>query len=419
MLPSTITYNEHTIKIIGTFTDIWICANDICNILQYKPSSYTTAISSHVDECDKKSLSELAVSYHVNEYNKTKGRAYYINESGLMDLVCSCRLNSAKDFKRYVMKEIRDMRNKSAVDDFKKNLPQLTEFTNEEMVIKLEAERQLRIAAEAKAEEERLLKEEERMLKEEEMKLKQFEEEYSRVAMVRAMEKDRKIYKMEYRLGGDRPLAQSRKSKLSNLESSRRKALGARLDVAKVKRDNARYDLLMMKSKLEEIKTDQLVALQSDYTNCKRDVASISQQLESANDKQVSANIISKLNTDLEYVKTRLVQKEAWLGKCNDKINNLTVKIADREIEFKQLEEAAAKALKERYCRDTDEIFGPVKKGDVSDSDPEESESEAEDIEAEDIDCEEGSAAEEDSNAESEAEAEVEAEDDDWSGVFC
>ena len=162
LLPPSIQYNEYVISLLGTFNDPWMCANDICKILQYHPNSSSKAIIRHVDESDRKPGKEIISQYDIPNITSHHAKLYYINESGLMDLVCSCRIKASKDFKIYILSELKNMRSKftssEAVDNYKKTLPQLTEFTHEEMVIKLEEERQLRIAAEARAEEERLLK---------------------------------------------------------------------------------------------------------------------------------------------------------------------------------------------------------------------------------------------------------------------
>ena len=219
--------------------------------------------------------------------------------------------------------------------------------------------------------------------------MKEREEKYSKTAMVKAMEKDRKIYKMEYRLGGDRPLCQSKKSKLANLESSRRKALGARLDRAKVLRDNAKYDLQNMRFKFDDFTNEKLKPIELEFYQAEDDFEVITKQLDDAKDNQVSQQIIKNLENDFESTRSRLKLKESRYNKGREKVEELKRKIASQEDECVKLEEAAAKALRERFCDDTDEIFGPVRIDDVSDSDQDSENEESDNSDSEDCSDEE------------------------------
>ena len=173
LLPRTIYYNEYKIKLMGTYDDTWVCANDICAILNYKPKSCHSAILSHVDENDRKIGFDLQKLYPIENFNKVHGRSYYVNEIGLLDLVCSCRLQSAKEFKKYFVATMRNIRRDVCLVDHL-NIPtrQTTEFTNRELVEKLGEERRLKEEERRLKEEERRLKEEERRMKEEERKLR-------------------------------------------------------------------------------------------------------------------------------------------------------------------------------------------------------------------------------------------------------
>lgn len=115
---TNISYNENIIRLIGSESDPWFRANDICCIIGYKGSSTRSAIARHVDENDRKYGIDIASMYNIHLTDPIGKKSTFLNESGLMDLVCSCRLKSAKDFKRYIINEIRDL----ALDEYKKSL---------------------------------------------------------------------------------------------------------------------------------------------------------------------------------------------------------------------------------------------------------------------------------------------------------
>ena len=153
-LPSMMSYKTHDIRLLGTFADPWICANDVCAILEYKEDYSRKAIRLYVEDKDKKTGNELVETYPVKKFNKKSGRSYYVNESGLYDLVYSCKLPAAKDFKTYFLEELKNMRSQFeshvTTSSVPSNLPAVTEVTHEEMIVKLEEERRLRIEAEEK-----------------------------------------------------------------------------------------------------------------------------------------------------------------------------------------------------------------------------------------------------------------------------
>ena len=126
LLPPTIQYNEYTIHLLGTYDDAWLCANDICKILQYQTNSFRNATSRHVDNEDKKTGKELVEQYNIPNINGYSQRSYYINDSGLMDLVCSCRIKAARDFKIFIIREFASMKSNLAadlaVDEYKKSI---------------------------------------------------------------------------------------------------------------------------------------------------------------------------------------------------------------------------------------------------------------------------------------------------------
>lgn len=93
----TFTFNNATLR---TMTDEngepWFAAKDVCDALNYTNAS--KAISDHVDPEDKlnnESLSSLG-----------QRGGWLINESGLYSLVLSSKLPTAKEFKRWITREV-------------------------------------------------------------------------------------------------------------------------------------------------------------------------------------------------------------------------------------------------------------------------------------------------------------------------
>lgn len=100
------------VRIAGTTHDPYFCGKDVCKILGYKKYK---ALSDHVDVEDKKCLKDLKNIARERKgvmlgnskipcYNK--GRAIYINESGLYSIILSSKTKFAKEFKKIVCKEI-------------------------------------------------------------------------------------------------------------------------------------------------------------------------------------------------------------------------------------------------------------------------------------------------------------------------
>ena len=99
------TYEGKKLNIIKKDDDIWFRAKTVANILEY--SNSRKAINDHVDEKDKCSLKRL--NSKGNESPPLTGNAgntIYINESGLYSLIFRSKMDKAKDFKRWVTKEV-------------------------------------------------------------------------------------------------------------------------------------------------------------------------------------------------------------------------------------------------------------------------------------------------------------------------
>lgn len=104
-LNKILTYNQKSVRIIGTNEDPWFCGRDVCEILEY--SNYSDALFKFVDDDNKKSLKVLGISLkEMPNYTHNEGQMCYINEEGLYSLIFACKLPLAKLFKKWVMKEV-------------------------------------------------------------------------------------------------------------------------------------------------------------------------------------------------------------------------------------------------------------------------------------------------------------------------
>ena len=117
LLPPTIQCYDYPIRVLGTYADAWICADDVCKILNYKNSSRRQAIDRHVHRNDKKTWKELVLKFNYPVVIGNYLVSYYINEPGIMDLLCSCRLKPAKVFKTFITREFALMKSKIPVDE--------------------------------------------------------------------------------------------------------------------------------------------------------------------------------------------------------------------------------------------------------------------------------------------------------------
>ena len=87
--------------------EIWFKAVVVATILKY--TNQRKAIRDHVDPEDKIKLSELMSKSKRNEsfcLKGNEGNSLYLSESGLYSLVLRSKLESAKEFKRWVTSEV-------------------------------------------------------------------------------------------------------------------------------------------------------------------------------------------------------------------------------------------------------------------------------------------------------------------------
>ena len=82
----------------------WFRATEAAAALGYKNAQL--AIRTHVDEDDKRALRDLRLRETLTLTNGNEMAAVYITESGLYSLIMRSKLPHAKDFKRWVTKDV-------------------------------------------------------------------------------------------------------------------------------------------------------------------------------------------------------------------------------------------------------------------------------------------------------------------------
>ena len=98
-------YEGNKLAIIKKDDDVWFRAKTIASILGY--SNTKKAIFKHVDSEDKCSLNDLKNGGpNLGPSKLTPANAIYINESGLYSLILKSDMDKAKEFKRWVTKEV-------------------------------------------------------------------------------------------------------------------------------------------------------------------------------------------------------------------------------------------------------------------------------------------------------------------------
>ena len=88
------------VRVLVIDEEEWFVGKDIATALGYKDTS--GALKKHVDTEDK-------VSHQISDQLKRLRNTYLINESGFYCLVLNSKLKGAKEFKRWVTKEVLPM----------------------------------------------------------------------------------------------------------------------------------------------------------------------------------------------------------------------------------------------------------------------------------------------------------------------
>ena len=98
-------YEENEITVIKCRDEIWFRGKDIAKALGYEKTR--NAILKHVDDDDKSILEDLRRGPQIRAaFKNEQGGSIFINESGLYSLIFGSRLESAKNFKRWVTKDV-------------------------------------------------------------------------------------------------------------------------------------------------------------------------------------------------------------------------------------------------------------------------------------------------------------------------
>ena len=98
-------YEENEITVIKCRDEIWFRGKDIAKALGYEKTR--NAILKHVDDDDKSILEDLRRGPQIRApFKNEQGGSIFINESGLYSLIFGSKLESAKEFKRWVTSEV-------------------------------------------------------------------------------------------------------------------------------------------------------------------------------------------------------------------------------------------------------------------------------------------------------------------------
>ena len=100
-------YEATELPVIKYKDEIWFKAVVVATILKY--TNQRKAIRDHVDSEDKRKLSEISQESKRNEsfpFKGNGGECIYISESGLYSLILRSKLESAKEFKRWVTSQV-------------------------------------------------------------------------------------------------------------------------------------------------------------------------------------------------------------------------------------------------------------------------------------------------------------------------
>ena len=98
-------YEENEITVIKCRDSIWFRGKDIAKVLGYEITC--NAILKHVDDDDKSILEDLRRGPQIRApFKNEQGGSIFINESGVYSLIFGSRLESAKNCKRWVTKDV-------------------------------------------------------------------------------------------------------------------------------------------------------------------------------------------------------------------------------------------------------------------------------------------------------------------------
>ena len=134
-------YEATELPVIKYEDEIWFKAAVVATILKY--TNQRKAIRDHVDPEDKRKLSEISQESKRNEsfpFKGNGGECIYINESGLYSLILRSKLESAKEFKRWVTSQVLPSIRKTGRYDYCMN-----HKYNNTLIFKIESETDLHV----------------------------------------------------------------------------------------------------------------------------------------------------------------------------------------------------------------------------------------------------------------------------------
>ena len=100
-------YGETERSVIKCKDDIWFRGKTLVEVLGY--SNPLKAVRTHIDSEDKEGMSELVYkggAQNGHPFRNVQQGTIYVNESGLYSLVLHSKLESAKEFKRWVTSQV-------------------------------------------------------------------------------------------------------------------------------------------------------------------------------------------------------------------------------------------------------------------------------------------------------------------------
>jgi len=105
MIQQMFKFEKSTVSVINNSDDIWFRGKTVAKILGYSKTNTVKVINKYVDSDDRCKMSELLGASKM-EVPENDLKTIYINESGLYSLILRSKLENAKNFKRWVTKDV-------------------------------------------------------------------------------------------------------------------------------------------------------------------------------------------------------------------------------------------------------------------------------------------------------------------------
>ena len=134
-------YGETELSVIKCKDDIWFRGKMLAEVLGY--SNSLKAIRTHIDSEDKEEMLELLYdggAQNGHPFRNVQRETIYVNESGLYSLVLRSKLESAKEFKRWVMSQVLPSIRKTGRYDYR-----IDHKYNDTLTFKIENETDLHV----------------------------------------------------------------------------------------------------------------------------------------------------------------------------------------------------------------------------------------------------------------------------------